>query len=169
MFRMKSLYIFFELASYLKPCAYNSSVEETVFIKVKTMDNIMLVRVCALLLCISNSHQDDFTPYYHEIDIHPGLVFVQAKEIVFIKEKWSVARSVNTEFVKFITKLGRADLELIRNAYVLLRKPNSTIVHMVSMVDIELRSLAEVINNLRKTAANCFSRMLSQRELIKYI
>ena len=105
-------------------------------------------RICIL---VEHNRQDDLTPYYHEIEINPGLVFVQSKEVVFIKEKWSIARSVNTEFIKSTTKLGRAELELIRDAYALVRKYNETIVHMMSMVDIEIRGLAGVINNLRKS------------------
>ena len=111
----------------------------------------MLIRVFAFWWCITISLQDDLTPYYHEVEINPGLVSVKSKEVVFIKEKWSIATSVNTEFIKSTTKLGRAELELIRDAYSLVRKYNETIVHMISMVDIGIRGLAGVINNLRKS------------------
>ena len=100
---------------------------------------------------IKISSQEDLTPYYHEVDVNPGLVFVKAKEVVFIKEKWSIATSVNTEFIKSTTKLSRAELELIRDAYFLVRKHNDTIAHMKNMVDIEIRGLAEVIQKLRKS------------------
>ena len=115
------------------------------------MGKCMLIRVFAFWWSITISLQDYLTPYYHEVEINPGLVFVKSKEVVFIKEKWSIATSVNTEFIKSTTKLGRAVLELIRDAYALVRKYNETIVHMMSMVNIEIRGLAGVINNLRKS------------------
>ena len=68
-------------------------------------------------------------PYYHEVEVNPELIFVKSKEVVFIKEKWSIATSVNIEFIKSTTKLGRAELELIRDAYSLIAEYNNTIAH----------------------------------------
>ena len=76
------------------------------------MEPGILIRICAVWWYIKISSQEDLTPYYHEVDVNPGLVFVKAKEVVFIKEKWSIATSVSTEFIKSTTKLSRAELEL---------------------------------------------------------